>query len=149
MKTGFAISTLLSGALFALLVGSMNTCRRSMIMDPQGKLVEPTAPNTPPTTARQTYTWDQVHPFESVQPRIIPGDRLDYFETSWSLPYLVRVEKQKLIVTREGQEVLIEKHGDVIFWTSMAGVSAIPLAVWSVIAVVLWSVPRASKPPPD
>ena len=141
MKTGFAISTLLSGASFALLVGSMHTCQRSMVLDPQGKLVEPMPPNTPPTTTRATYAWEQLHPFEYVQPRILPGDRLDYFETSWSLPYLVRMEKQKLIVTRDGREVLIERNGDAIFWVSMAGVSLVPFAVWSVIAIWLVTVP--------
>jgi hypothetical protein len=92
MKTGLAISTLLSGVVFAVLIGSMQTCQRSMVMDPQRKLVEPMPPGTPPATPRKTYSWEQLHPFEDVEPRILPGDRLDYFETRWSLPYLVRVE---------------------------------------------------------
>jgi len=141
MKTGFAISTFLSGIVFAALVGSMETCSRSMVLDPQGKLVEPMPPDTPPAAPRKTYTWEQLHPFEYVQPRILPGDRLDYFETHWTLPYLARVEKQKLIVTRDGEEVLIERNGDAIFWISMAGASLIPFAVWSVIAIWIVTVP--------
>ncbi|HVE40038.1 MAG TPA: hypothetical protein VNM14_09140 [Planctomycetota bacterium] len=139
MKTWGVVSGLLSGAILAVLLASMNSCSDTYEVGPEGQLFKMNAGPTPdaPLVRGPQSRWDEAFPrFPMLDRWVQPGDRLVQTRTSGGF-WIFEVEMRKVEVFRADQSVLLARDGHVRFWATILGLSLFPLTAWGIAA--LWN----------
>lgn len=149
MKSAFLVCAVLTGGLFVAFVLSLDSCHSSYEINERGCLTEvrQDTSTTPPTIVRSTRNWDgDLAPFIDLERRMIPGDKLTLTRTISLVPGL-NLEMRRLVVMREGRELLVARSGHYRFWAVGVGLSLAPMLVWGIIAVCFVTLPSRPRPP--
>jgi hypothetical protein len=140
MKTVGVVCGLLSGAIFAGLLGSMHSCADTYEIGSEGQLFKMSAGSTPdaPMVRGPQCRWDTELPcFPTLDRWVLPGDRLVQTHTTAGL-WIFEVDMRKVEVVRAEESVLLARDGHFRFWATILAASVTPLAFWGIGA--LWLV---------
>ncbi len=138
MKIWGVVSGLLSGAILAVLLASMNSCSDTYDVGPEGQLFKMNAGSTPeaPLVRGPQWRWDEAFPrFPKLDRWVQPGDRLVQTRTSGGF-WIFEVEMQKVVVFRADELVLLARDGHFRFWATILGLALFPMVCWGIGA--LW-----------
>jgi len=134
MKTWGVVCGLLSGAIFAVMIASMNSCGDSYEISPEGRLcVVKTDPSTnPPTVTRAPRDWASELPqFLALEKWVRPGDRIESSRITAGL-WLFEVQMRKVEVFRGTESVMLARDGHVRFWGMIVALSLFPMICWAI-----------------
>jgi len=148
MKTWGIVCTLLSGALFAVLLGSMHSCGDTYEVDAQGRLLKVDvvdASKNPPSVRRTPVAWAETPKLQPVERWVQPGDRIESTRISAGLWF--ELTMSKLEVFRGDDAVMLVREGHFFFWGMILGISLFPLICWGIGA--LWLANLSPRRPRD
>jgi hypothetical protein len=152
MKAWGVVSGLLSGAILAVMLGSMHSCQDVYDVGAEGQLFKMSAGNTPdaPMVRGASYRWDEAFPtFPGLDRWAHPGDRLLKTRTTAGL-WAFEVQMQKVEVLKGEESVLLARDGHARFWATILGVSLTPMICWGIGAVWIATLaPRQSPAGPS
>jgi hypothetical protein len=139
MRMWGVVCALLSGAIFAALIASMQSCSDGYDIGPQGELYrarsEPSPPN-PSSAPRASCSWAAEFPqFPKLERQVRPGDHLLRTKVTAGV-WMVEVQMLRVEVLRNNDAFILAREGHVRFWATILVLSLSPIICWGIGA--LW-----------
>jgi hypothetical protein len=139
MRMWGVVCALISSAIFAALIASMQSCSDGYDIGPQGQLYrsgsEPSPPS-PSSALRAACSWAAEFPqFPKLERAVLPGDHLVRTKTSAGI-WQVEVQMWRVEVFRNNEVFILAREGHVQFWGILLALSLFPVICWGIGA--LW-----------
>jgi hypothetical protein len=133
------LCALISSAILAALIASMQSCSDGYDIGPQGQLYrtgsEPSPPS-PSSAPRVACSWSTEFPqFPKLERGVLPGDHLVRTKITAGI-WKVEVQMWRVEVLRNNESFILAREGHVRFWATILVLSLFPIICWGIGA--LW-----------